>query len=217
LLIRVMSHFHKENTHGIDELIRIDNLPDELMFRRKDGKVYLASPWERDIDANIPKEIREHCTPLDITEDLPREKNEATGQWQVPSDTVRILGVRLNLDTTPGMEMWRKLERILDRGTSRDQKVPKPAVVAPNQKDPFYLEAKDIPVVVLRAEVVGPVVTQTVASVAVDPPKMETKVEDVSPPQMFECGVCKKEFKAQRGLWMHERKTRHKVKEPVAA
>src|ERR1700681_1542697 len=110
------------------------------MFRKLDGKTYLRVPFERDIDANIPKEIREHCSPVDITEDLPREKNEATGQWQTPSDTVHMLGVRLNLDTTPGMEMWRKIERILDRGTSRDQKIPEPSVVAPDQKSAFFLE-----------------------------------------------------------------------------
>lgn len=210
MLLRIISHFHKKNTHGIDELIRIDNFPDELMFRRKDGKTYLASPWERDIDANIPKEIREHCSPVDITEDLPREKNEATGQWQVPSDTIRILGVRLNLDSTPGMEMWHKIQRILDRGTSRDQRIPEPAVVAPDQKSSFFLEAKDIPVVVLKSDVVQQTVTvSTAATVQILPVTIDA-------PQMFECGVCKKEFSAQRGLWMHERKTRHKVKEPIA-
>ena len=211
MLIRVVSHFHKKNTHGIDELIRIENLPDDLMFRKKGDKTYLVAPWERDIDANIPKEIREHCTPVEITEDLPREKNEATGVWQIPVDTVTILGVRLNLDSMPGTEMWRKLERILDRGTSRDMKIPEPAVVAPDQKSPFALEAKDIPVVILKPEVV---VTQTAVAVPVEPPQVEVKIEE--PVQMFECGVCHKEFSAQRGLWMHERKTRHKVKEPVA-
>jgi hypothetical protein len=216
MLIRVISHFHKENTHGIDELIRIENLPEDMIFRKKDGKVYLNSPWERDIDSNIPNHIREHCTPVDITEDLPREKNESTGQWQIPSDTIRILGVRLNLDSTPGSEMWKKLERILDRGTSRDQKIPRPAVVAPNQKDPFSLEASDIPVVILKPEIVAVAETKTGVAVPFNPPTVEVKVEE-SPAQMFECGVCKKEFSAQRGLWMHERKTRHKVKEPVVA
>ena len=211
-MLRIVSHFHKQNTHGIDELIRIDGLPDDMMFRRKDGKVYLQSPWERDVDANIPKDIREHCTPIDITEDLPREKNEATGVWQIPSDTVRILGVKLNLDSTPGMEMWRKLERIIESGTPREQRIPRPAVVAPDQKSPFFLEAKDIPVVILKSEVVT--TTATAVSAPFNPPKIDV---EVSPPQMFECGECKKEFSAQRGLWMHERKMRHKSKEPVVA
>jgi hypothetical protein len=215
MLIRIISHFHKKNTHGIDELIRIENLPDDMMFTRKDGRVYLRSPWTRDVDANIPKEIREHCTPMDITEDLPREKNEATGAWQTPSDTVRILGVRLDLDSTPGMETWKKLQRILDRGTSRDQKVPEPAVVAPDQKSAFALEAHEIPVVILKPEVAVPAQTVTAVAVPVEPPKVVVKVEE--PVQMFECGVCHKEFNAQRGLWMHERKTRHKVKEPAVA
>ena len=215
MLLRIVSHFHKQNTHGIDELIRIEGLPDDFMFRRSGGKVFLKLPWERDIDANIPKEIREHCTPIDITENLPREKNESTGQWQEPCDTVRILGVKLNLDSTPGMETWKQLQRILDRDTPRDQKVPAPAVVAPDMTAPFFLEAKDIPVVILRKEIISPVVeTKTTVTAPVEVPKMELKVEE-SPVQMFECGVCHKEFSAQRGLWMHERKTRHKVKEPV--
>jgi len=212
MLIRVISHFHKRNMHGIDELIRIENLPEDMIFRKKDGKTYLVHPWERDIDANIPKDIREHCTPIDITEDLPREKNESTGSWQTPSDTIRILGVRLNLDSTPGMEMWKKIERIIDRGTSRDQKIPAPVVVAPDQKSAFFLEAKDIPVVILKPEILTPSQTSTAVAVPFVPPKIETNLA-----QMFECGVCKKEFDSQRGLWMHERKTRHKVKEePVA-
>jgi hypothetical protein len=210
VLFRIISHFHKKNTHGIDELIRIDNFPDELMFRREGTKTFLVYPFERDIDANIPKDIREHCTPTDITENLPREKNESTGQWQTPVDIIRILGVRLNLDSTPGMEMWQKIQRILDKDTPRDQRVPEPAVVAPDMKSPFALEAKDIPVVTLRTEIkVAPVI-----AVPFNPPKVEEVVDE----QLFVCGVCKKEFKAQRGLWMHERKTRHKVKEePVAA
>jgi len=111
--------------------------------------------------------------------------------------------------------MWRKLQRILDHGTSRDQKVPEPVVVAPDQKSAFFLEAKDIPVVILKKEiVVSPIIQETVTvSSAVE---AEIKIEEKVVPQMFECGVCKKEFSAQRGLWMHERKTRHKVKEPVA-
>jgi len=218
MLIRICSHFHKQNTHGIDELIRIEGLPEDFIFRRSGNKLFLKAPWERDIDANIPKEIREHCTPVDITENLPREKNEATGEWQEPSDTIRILGVKLNLDSTPGMETWKQLQRILDRDTPRDQKVPVPAVVAPNMTDPFYLEAKDIPVVILRQEVRAPVIiTETTVTSAVPVPEMTIEVASEPKPDKFECGVCHKKFDAQRGLWMHERKTRHKVKEPVVA
>lgn len=216
MLIRIVSHFHKQNTHGIDELIRIEGLPDDFMFRRNGGKLYLKAPWQRDIDANIPKEIREHCSPVDITENLPREKNESTGRWQEPTDTVCVLGVKLDLDSTPGMEAWKQLQRILDRDTPRDQKVPTPAVVAPNMTDPFFLEAKDIPVVILRQEVVSPPIVQETVTIS-SSPKAELKIEETVVPQMFECGVCHKEFNAQRGLWMHERKTRHKVKEPAVA
>ena len=217
MLIRVVSHFRdKINPHGIDELIRIDGLPDDLMFRKKDGKTYLKFPWEIDVDANIPVFIREHCSPMDITEDLPREKNEATGVWQSPSDTRHILGVKVSLDSTPGQEMWKSVERILDRGTSRDMKVPSPIPVANDQKESFSLEAKDIPVVILKPEIVSVSETKTVASspapvVAIEPFNAPKVVDET-----FTCGVCQKIFDKQRGLWMHERKTRHKVKEPIA-
>jgi hypothetical protein len=209
MLIRVCAHFSRRNMNGIDELIRIEGLPDDVIFRFKDGKRYLKSPWEPDLDANIPVHIRSLCTPMDITEDLPVEKNEQTGKWQAPSDTRRILGVRVQLDNNPGREMWAQIERILDRGTPRDQKIPVPAVVAPNQKDPFSLEVQDIPVVNLRPEPGVVVPTVTVAS--------NVEAQLMPRPEEFICGVCSKSFSAQRGLWMHERKTRHKVKEPVGA
>lgn len=214
MLIRVVAHFHRKNSHGIDELIRIDGLPDDLMFRHKDGKRYLRAPWERDIDANIPVHIREHCAPVDVTEDFPREKNESTGIWQTPSDTRKMLGVKLSLDTTPGLEMWKQVERILDRGTSRDAKIPAPVVVAPDQRSQFALDARDIPVVILKPEIVVPAVSQTETVVESPAPVVEVAVKSS---EDFECGVCHKGFNAQRGLWMHERKTRHKVAAPVAA
>lgn len=211
MLIRVCAHFRKANMHGIDEMIRIDGLPDDLMFRFKDGKRYLRSPWEPDLDVNIPHDVREHCAPVDITIDLPREKNEATGVWQEPSDTKRILGVRIQLDNNPGAEMWKQVERILDRGTSRDQRIPVPAPVAPNQKDPFSLEAKDLPVVILRPE------NQTMPVTVSTAPPAQFKAEEPPRDDSFACGVCNKAFGQQRGLWMHERKMRHKVKEPAVA
>lgn len=210
MLIRLIAHARKGNPNLIDELIRIDGLPDRLVFRFKDGKRYLAAPWEPDVDVNIPKHIREHCVPIEITEDLPTERNQVTGEMQKPSDTRTILGVRINLDNNPGKELWTQLERIIDDATPRDRKVPIPAIVAPNQKDPFFLEAKDIPVVDLNTPKVEVPVTVAVAA--------EVPVIFTSPvkPSTFVCGVCNKHFDQQRGLWMHERKTRHKVKEPVA-
>ena len=215
MLIRVISHFSRANPHGIDEMIRIDGLQDDLLFRKKDGKTYLNHPWEPDIDVNIPKSIREHCTPMDITIDLPPERNEATGVWQRPSDTFRILGIKINLDTMPGTQMWKQVERILDRGTSRDQKIPVPRPIAPNQKEAFNLEAQDIPIVVLKPEImVQPTPTITVvASVPEVKFEQEVKVEK-KVKEVFTCPACDKKFKAQRGLWMHGRKKGHVVDVP---
>jgi hypothetical protein len=209
MLIRVTARFHKSNSHGIDELIVIRGLPDDLMFRHKEGRTYLKFPWEMDVDANIPVHIRELCTPMDISEDLPREKNETTGLWQNPTDTRRILGVKISLDHTPGTEMWRQVERIIDRDTPRDKKLPTPVKVAPDQKSPFALEVGDIPIVMLP---VALIVTETrTTSEAISPVlKTETKIP-------FQCSVCNKTFDELRGLLMHGRRMRHKAPEPVAA
>lgn len=219
MLIRLVSHATRRNSNLIDELIRIDGLPEDMVYRFSNGKRYLKSPWEPDIDANIPRHIREHCEPVVITEDLPPERNQVTGELQKPTDTKTILGVRLNLDNNPGKEVWEQITRILEHSIPRDMKIPLPAIVAPNQKDAFSLEAKDIPVVDLRPPKVQPTITvatpavvQIQPVVAFNPPKAEEPIQ----PVVFTCGVCKKSFEAQRGLWMHERKTRHKVKEAVA-
>lgn len=204
MLIRIVSHFTKANKHGIDELIRIDGLPDDMMFTRRNGKVYLKSPWEKDIDVNIPKNIRGACNPMDISEDLPREKNEVSGNWQNPTDTRTVLGVKLNLDIQPGLEMWKRIQRILEHSVPRDMKIPVPRPVAPDQKENFDLEESDIPVVIIDS------------SEKVEVPVPVAVVEEVKK-TIFTCGICSKEFNAQRGLWMHERKKRHKVNDPVAA
>jgi len=207
LLIRIVSHFYRGNKHGIDELIRIDGLPYDMLFIRRNGKTYLRPPWERDADVNIPKHIRGACTPMEISEDLPKEKNEVTGQWQAPTDTYTVLGVKLNLDIQPGYEMWQRIQRILEHSVPRDMKIPVPKPVAPDQKVPFSLEESDIPVVVIASqEAVKAAIPEPVAS-----------VETPNAPNVFKCGVCKREFDKQRGLWMHERNKRHKNTEPVAA
>ena len=210
MLIRVTARFHKQNSHGIDELIVIRGLPDDIMFRHKEGRTYLRFPWEMDIDANIPLHIRELCTPMDISEDLPREKNEVTGQWQNPTDTRRVLGVKISLDHTPGTEMWRQVERILEHETPRDRKLPTPIKVAPDQQAPFALEVKDIPLVILPAAAVVLTETKTTADAAPVILEMKTKVP-------FQCAVCQKTFDELRGLLMHGRRMRHKAHEPVAA
>jgi len=218
MLIRLVSHARKGNPNLIDELIRIEGLPEDMLFRFRDGKKYLKSPWEPDADINIPHHIREHCDPMDITVDLPPEKNEVTGVLQRPVDTFRILGVKLVMDNNPGKEMWTQIERILDMATPRDKKVPVPAIVAQNHRDQFFLESKDIPVCDLRPpKMEVPVTVSTAVKVEIpvipfNPPNVDESVKPVK----FTCGVCHKIFGQQRGLWMHERKTRHKAKEPVA-
>src|SRR5690349_17990149 len=57
LLIRLVSHWEKNPNH-VDKLIHIDGLPREWIFNDLDGKAFLKDPWQVDITANIPLDIR---------------------------------------------------------------------------------------------------------------------------------------------------------------
>jgi hypothetical protein len=208
VLIRLSAHHSRRNMNGIDEMIAIQGLPDDLIFRFHEGKRYLKGPWEIDPEKNIPKHIREHCETFDIAVDLPKERNEMTGTLQMVTDTVQAIGFRIALDNNPGKELWARIERLIEGHTPNDKKIPRPAIVAPNQKEDFFLSAEDIPVVDLR-----PKMTETVTVVTTPSPIVQMKVEG---PSSFSCLVCHKSFSEKRGLWMHGRKMRHAVDQPVA-
>jgi hypothetical protein len=211
MLLRLCSHHTRRNMNGIDEMISILGLPETMLFRFKGESRYLNDPWEIDAPVNIPVSIRSVCEPVEITVDLPKERNEVTGVLQSPTDKITILGVRIRMDNNPGKELWAKIERLIEAATPNDKKIPFPKPVAPNQKEAFFLEAGDIPVVDLRPAKAPETVTVSTATVAVIPDI------PVKAPETFQCAVCQKSFGQQRGLWMHERKMRHKAKEPVAA
>lgn len=200
------------NPQHIDKLIVIKGLPDEWIYRtRADGKKELRPPWEADVEANIPHQVRALSEPLDVVQYFaPVEK----GQPGI-LDSRRILGVKLNFGTEPGREMWGKVERFLDSSTPRDQKVPEPVLVAKDHKSPFEtfrarkrvsggieLEPSEVPVVDLRAKLILPHTTPATSATG-------TPVEPAKAPEIFKCEECDYVSEKKQAIRMHAVK-RHK-------
>ncbi len=225
MLIRLCGHFVNNPGH-IDKLISIKGLPEEWLFRpsRAGGKE-LMPPWEPDVEANIPKEIRHLCEPVEITRVFPPiEKGR-----DAVIDKVTIIGIKFNYMSTPGQELWEKIERYLDRMTPRDEKVPVPIIVAPDHKSGFSphvarrsargsleLAATDtIPEVDLR---IIPTVTETINTT---PPAVITQtipqpvVPAKEPEPAFPCDKCPKTFFKKQALSMHKMKMHSAKKEIV--
>lgn len=132
MLIKLAGHYPNNPAH-IDKMICIKGLPEDWIFRTtKEGKE-LVKPWIVDNEDTIPKEIRHLCEPTDIVEIFPPIEK---GRYPV-KDKKTILGIKLEYNTQPAQELWEKIERYLDRMTPRDQKVPEPVLMAPDQKSSF--------------------------------------------------------------------------------
>lgn len=132
MLIRLCGHYI-DNPNHIDKLISIMGLPEEWLFRTTKNGKEIALPWEPDVEANIPQSIRHLCEIVEVTKVFPPIEK---GRDPVV-DRFTIIGLRFNFLTQPGQELWEKIERYLDRMTPRDEKVPKPVLVAPNQQSQF--------------------------------------------------------------------------------
>lgn len=193
-------------------------------------------PFEPDVESNIPKDIRSLCDVTEVTIVFPPIEK---GRDYVV-DKRMILGVRFNFLTEPGYELWTKIERYLDKMIPRDQKVPDPVIVAPNQKDSFNphqtrrtargsleMFPSEIPVVDLRTISLTqePVYTVATSSQVILPvPSVETKTvgPDFSSVKIekkiitdVECDVCQKKFSNVRAVRMHKMKSHSKKKEPA--
>ncbi len=216
MLIRLCGHYQNNPNH-IDKLISIKGLPEEWFFKpSKYGGKELLKVWEADVEANIPKDIRHLCEPVEITEVFsPIEKGR-----EPVVDRRTILGVRFNFMTQPGQELWEKIERYIDRMTPRDQKIPVPVLVAPDHKSPFNphavrrtvrgsieLYTADIPEVDLRTPVIE-TVTQAAspAPAVIVPPLMQvkTQVAPMTTAEIFNCDQCDKQFLKKQALAMHK-------------
>lgn len=225
MLIRLCGHYLNNPNH-IDKLISIKGLPDSWFFRvSKYGGRELIHPWEPDVEANIPESIRHLCEPTEIIKIFPPIEK---GRESV-IDKFTILGVRFNFMSQPGQELWDKIERYLERMTPRDERIPAPALVAPNHLAAFDPHAvrktvrgslelfkSEIPNVDLtrpyiepiapRAEVQAPVIATAVAAPVAPQPVA------VQAPVIHKCD-CGKQFDKEQGLRMHKMKAH--PKQPV--
>lgn len=192
MLIRLSAH-PKKNPNGIDKLIVIRGLPEEMMFSYgKNGERSIRAPFEADVDVNIPKSIRHLCTPVEVTYRFPPIEK---GVESVVDKKI-VLGLRFDFQNQPGHELWQRIEKILDQEMPRGMKIPEPVIVAEDMRSPFSLEPEDIPVVDLNKEIPAPLI-----------PKEEPKVEH-RPSNDYQC-ECGKAFEKPKALHMHERRSKH--------
>lgn len=208
MLIRLCMH-HVKNPHLIDKMIIIKGLPENLMFRKTTEGDELLPPWQPDDEANIPKSIRHLCEPKEFVKFFqPVRHYDQTykGFW----DKRTALGFKLDYSYGPAQEIWKTIERIIDRDLPRGEKMPVPAIVAPDHQKPFSLEPEDIPVVDLRKP--EPVI---VAAPVVQPPAPAVIVAVPAPaaPVSFNCD-CGRNFGKAQALRMHKMKA-HPAREKV--
>jgi hypothetical protein len=223
MLIRLCSHF-PENSRHIDKLIAIKGLPEEWLFRTTKHGKELVKPWEPDVEANIPKYIRHLCEPVEIAMVFP----PLTPKDEVIVDYRTIIGLRFNFMTQPGQELWEKVWRYVEGTIPRNEKVPKPVLVAPDHKSPFEtyearrsvrgsleLHPADIPEIDLTKY------TQTVSAPVPQPlPEMEDAVREILPTEsagIFRCSEpnCGRVFDKSRAVMMHIRHMHKKEKAVV--
>lgn len=134
MLIKLAGHF-VNNPQLIDKIISIKGLPFEWFFRHnsRHGGYELVTPWEVDVNANIPASIRHLCEEHSITVVFPpieKGRDSVVEKRNIPA-------VKLDYSRGPGQEMWERIERYLEQSVPRDQLIPKPVLCAPNQKSEF--------------------------------------------------------------------------------
>lgn len=226
MLIRLMGHFIDNPAH-IDKLICIKGLPDEWFFRPVKRKIgdevvkgkELLPPWLPEIEANLPQSVKHLCEPIEIIKIFPPIQPNALSVV----DRFNIIGVRFDYMTEAGQTMWDRIDRYLERMVPRDQLVPKPVLVAANQKAEFSphearrsvrgsleLRTAEVPVVDLRSE---PAIAQIITQVA--PATISTPAATiVTMDQPAEaCAKCVEYAARPQALRMHKMKA-HKP-EPV--
>jgi hypothetical protein len=220
-LIRICDHFHN-NPKRIDKLICIKGLPDEWLYRDTPEGRELKKPWQPDIEANIPHDIRHLCEPMYINF---RYSPITQGQKET-IDRRQVLGLKIDYNTEPGREMWEQVERYLEESIPRDVRVPVPVLCAKDERAGFEtytpkrnsrnsLELHPSPVpeidltkyVQVKAEPISPPVELTSPS----PAQQEPSPQVVT----FVCVECDREFKSQLALNIHKARPKNhaKVKE----
>ena len=216
MFIKLAGHF-LDNPQHIDKVIVINGLPDEWIFKpSRFGGKELVKPWEPDVEENIPKSVRNLCEEHEIVISYsPIEK----GKESVVDKKITH-GLRIDFSREPGQELWTKIERYMDRMASRDQKIVKPALFAPNHKSDFNpheayrtvrgsieLRACEVPVINL------PVVEEKKIVEPIAKPVEVKKVEEES--DFYECRKCGKKFTELNKLRGHNLTGHRKIEQKI--
>lgn len=226
-LIRICDHF-RNNPKRIDKLISIKGLPDEWLYRETDEGRELKKPWQADVDANIPHEIRHLCEPMYVNF---RYSPITKGEKEI-IDRRQILGLKIDYNTEPGREMWDQVERYLEESIPRNERIPVPVVCSKDERSAFetyeprrnamgslQFHPKEVPLVDLTKYDAKPIQPPVVGS---PPPALTVPVEatqqESKPPQAvkFQCEECDYEHSSKQGVRMHTTK-RHPKKVKVNA
>ena len=217
MLIRLIGHF-KNNPRSIDKMIAIKGLPEDWFFTEGPEGKELKKPWVPDVEKNIPHDIRSLCEPVYLTFRYPPIEK---GQGWV-TERKQVLGVQLDFMTQPGRELWEKIERYIEKTIPRDQRVPKPVLLAKDPHSPFetyeakrdesnhlYLEPSEIPELDMR-----PFVKKAEPDTArIQEEEKRPEIEKVNVAN-FKCDRCDYSHHSKQGIRMH---TMKKHPEPVGA
>jgi len=232
-LIRICDHF-KDNPKRIDKLISIKGLPDDWLYRDTPEGRELKKPWQPDVDANIPHEIRHLCEPMYVNF---RYSPITKGEKEI-IDRRQILGIRIDYNSEPGREMWDQVERYIEETVPRDVRVPVPVLCARDERTAFEtftpkrnsrnsleLHSAPVPEVdltkyasALASPVLPPAVPPPPPPV-LPPPAPAEQPELHTPPQAvtFVCVECEREFKNQTALNIHKARPKNHIKEKAGA
>lgn len=221
-LIRICDHF-RNNPKRIDKLIAIKGLPEDWLYRETEEGRELRKPWQADVDANIPHEIRHLCEPMYINF---RYSPITKGEKEI-IDRRQVLGLKIDYNTEPGREMWDQVERYVEETVPRNERVPVPVCCAKDERSGFetyeprrnamgslQFHPKEVPLVDLTkyAQPIIPSVTSPL-------PPVEATQQAIAPLQAvtFVCAECDREFKSQLALNIHKARPKNhvKVKEKV--
>lgn len=222
MLIRLVDHF-KDNPKRIDKLIAIKGIPDSWIFRESDIGKELKRPWEPDIDANIPHDIRNLCEPMYVVMRYPPLNNQA----KEVIEKRQILGIKLDYNSEPGRQLWDDIERYVEESLPRNERIPVPVLCARDERSAFdtytprrtnrgslELIPSSIPFVDLTKYVEVKVVEEKVLEKVLVPTPMELKKESAQESE-FKCDDCDYHHTSQRGIRMHAVK-RHPKQKAVA-
>lgn len=215
-LIRICDHF-RDNPKRIDKLIAIKGLPEKWFFREVDGGKELKKPWEADIDANIPYDIRHLCEPMYLVFRFPAL---SAGQPAFV-EKKQVLGFKIDYNTEPGRQMWDDVERYIEESMPRDARIPVPVLCAKDERSAFdtYTPRRNS-----RGSlelVPGPIPLVDLTKVLKEEPALMERVpvpapmepvKESSQDHEFKCDDCDYHHASQRGIRMHSMKRHPKVK-----